>query len=196
MSEETVLQGTAWTDGPARNGNLRAAFRLVMSMEPLLDAPRSVQELNRQMDVQKATWRTQRIGWWVLLLFSLLGLAGLLGGGPLAKTTAHSGNTEVEYEYILRREGDSTVTFDMAALDGRAVVTLPLRYLEAAEIVDIQPEPIAVFSGPDAQTFVFAAPHERTSVSLRIRARQIGQLKFTPNVNGQAVPTRLPVVLP
>src|SRR5690606_40049077 len=64
---------------PAQGGRgtetARLAFRWRMSTEPFLDAPRSVQELHRQMDVQTTTWRIQRIGWWVLLLFSLAGAA-------------------------------------------------------------------------------------------------------------------------
>ena len=180
----------------ARNGNHRAAFRVTMNHDPILASPRNVQELHRQMDIQRTTWRVQRIGWWVLLLFSLAGVIGLLGQGPLAKVTDRTGDAEVNYELVLRGEGDSIVRYDLPSRDGRAVIALPARYMEAAEISAIQPETVAAFTGPDSQFFVFAAPYARAQVSMKIRARRIGWLDFTPHVNGRPLTTRHPLVLP
>lgn len=181
---------------PSRNEDRRAACRVTLSRDPLLDAPRNIQELKRQTDMQSTTWRIQRIGWWGFLLFSLAGAVGLLGQGPLAEVTGRTGEAQVRYDWMLRREGDSVVTFDIPGRNGRAVITLPARYMEATEISAIQPQPWATFTGPDRQFFVFSAPYGRTTVRLTIRARRIGLLDFAPSVNGQPLDTRRPVVLP
>ncbi|HLU91962.1 MAG TPA: hypothetical protein VKZ46_05190 [Pedomonas sp.] len=179
-----------------------------MSTEPFLDAPRSVQELHRQMDVQTTTWRIQRIGWWVLLLFSLAGAAGVLGGGPLAETTARTGartgahtdaqagGAQLRYERVLRRGGTSWLHFDMAARGGQAMISLPPEYTQAVEITDLQPEPAESFTGPEGLVFVFAAPHERAQVRMKIRPRRAGLLNFAPIVNGEPLNARHPLVLP
>lgn len=167
-----------------------------MSTDPILDTPRCVQDLQSQMGIQETTWRAQRIGWWVMLLFSLCGFLGVLGNGPLARTTTQSGQTEVDYEYILRKQRQTTVTFHMAEHNGHAVLTLPRSYLEAADITDVQPDPVATFSGPETMTYVFPAPEGRTWVRLNVQPQQIGVLDFAPRANGQPLPTRSPFVLP
>lgn len=171
-----------------------------MSKDPFLDAPRTVQDLHRQMDVQTTTWRIQRIGWWVLLLFSIAGAAGVLGRGPLAETTAQTsaqtGGTQLRYERVLRREGDSWLRFDMASQGGQATISLPQKYMEVIEITDIQPEPAESFTGPEGLSFVFAAPHERAQIRMKIRPHRAGFLDFAPTVNGEPLNTRRPLVLP
>lgn len=167
-----------------------------MATDPILDTPRCVQDLHQQMNIQHATWRIQRIGWWVMLAFSLAGLAGLLGDGPLLVATAQSGEAEVKYNLVLRRQSDAHINFAIPSQRGRAVLTLPASYLEAVELDGIQPEPVVAFSGPDGQTFIFSSPQPRAQVTLKIRPRKIGPLKFAPAVNGLALPTHYPLVLP
>jgi len=55
---------------------------------------------------------------------------------------------------------------------------------------------VATFTGPHGQFFVFTAPYARAHVSMKIRARRIGLLDFTPRVNGEPLKTRRPLVLP
>ena len=181
---------------PLRNRSTAAAFRLVMANDPILDAPRTVQDLHQQMNIQRETWRIQRVGWWILLLISIAGLVGFLGDGPVAMTTARSGDAAVQYDLVTRRDGDAHVRFEIPSRRGRAVLTLPSGYMEEVEIISLQPEPIVAFSGPDAHTFVFLAPHGRAQVALKVRPRKVGVLEFDPRVNGQALPTHHPLVLP
>lgn len=167
-----------------------------MATDPILDSPRRIQELHQQMDVQRATWRVQRVGWWIMLLFCVCGFLGLLGSGPLVSVTARSGEAVTTYDLVVRRGGDATVSFEIPSKGGRATLTLPSSYMEVARLQNIQPTPIVAFSGPEAHTFVFAAPHNRATVSMTVRPRQIGPLEFAPRVNGQALPTHYPLVLP
>lgn len=168
-----------------------------MTTDPILDAPRDIQELHRYKHIQQATWRAQRVGWWVLVLITLAGLAGLFGNGPLAKTSTRLGPIEAQYEFILRREADAVITFDTPApASGRASLTLPASYLDAVKISSIQPEPLAAYASKDGQTFIFAAPEARTRIRLTIRPRHIGWLDFAPQINGHPLPPRSPLVLP
>lgn len=181
---------------PVRNRTKAAAFRLVMAKDPILDAPRTVQELHRQMDIQRATWRVQRVGWWVLALLSIAGLAGVFGDGPVATTTARSGEASAQYDLIMRRDSDVHLQFEIPSQRGRAVLTLPSGYMAQVEIAGLQPEPIVTFSNPEAHTFVFSAPFGRALVAMKVRPRKSGSLAFDPRLNGQALPTYHPLVLP
>lgn len=181
---------------PVRNRSNAAAFRLVMANDPILDAPRTVQDLHQQMDIQRATWRVQRVGWWVLLVFSIAGLVGFLGDGPAVTTTARSGDAAVQYDLVVRRDGDAHVKFEIPSKRGHAVLTLPAGYMERVEIVSLQPEAVVAFSGPEAHSFVFSAPYGRTQVTMKLRPRRIGLLEFDPRANGQPLPTHHPLALP
>lgn len=167
-----------------------------MATDPLLAAPRSVQELHRQMHIQRATWRVQRIGWWLLLLLALAGLAGLLGNGPLAETVARSPNADVHYDLLVRRGSDALIRFDLRDQRSLTTLTLPSRYIEAVEITKMQPEPMTAFGEPDTYTFIFAAPNADARLLMTIRPRRVGVLEFLPRINGQPLPTRLPLALP
>lgn len=167
-----------------------------MATNPILDAPRNVQELHRQAGIQQTTWRVQRVGWWVLLLICLSGVLGAFGDGPLSKADVHDEAARLRYEILLRRQSDTSVTFDIPSSSGRVSLTLPASYLEQIDISDIQPTPLVTYSTAEGQTFVFLSPHAETRVRLSIRAKHAGWLNFAPIVNERAISPRYPLVLP
>lgn len=167
-----------------------------MTTDPILSAPRSVQELHRDMPIQRATWKVQRIGWWVLVLMVLTGLAGLFGEGPIARTTARSANAAVQYDRVVRRGADSLIRFDVQARRDTVTLTLPSAYLDAVELEALQPEPVAGYGGQETYTFVFAARDRQARILLKVRPRHVGPLDFAPRLDGQLVPTHSPFALP
>ena len=44
-------------------------------------------DLDQDIDFQQRSWKVQRVGWGLMVLFVLAGLSGLLGTGPLSNVT-------------------------------------------------------------------------------------------------------------
>ena len=167
-----------------------------MTTDPILEAPRTIAELRRLEPIQRTTWRVQRVGWWVLLTVTIAGTLGLLGGGPLSRTETRQGGATVRYDAVLRRQADTDIVFDIPSSAGRARLTLPARYMDAVEIADIQPAPLAAYATQRGQTFLFLAPRAHARIRLTVRASSIGWLDFPPVVNAPVLPTHPPLVLP
>lgn len=167
-----------------------------MDPKAITDAPTDVEGLHRYTKVQRATWITQRFGWWLLLALVLAGTAGLFGEGPLSKSSAAGEEGKVEYETILRRDSKSRVSFELAGRSSKATLSLPVEYVRSVEILDVWPQPADVTASPQAHIFSFNTQEGRAFVTMTIQPRHFGRLPFHPRLNGEPVATQRPIVLP
>ncbi len=72
-----------------------------MADDELVSRQQPVQE---DMTMQQRVWRFERVGWYLLVVIVLLGLAGVFGNGPLsnAQVTSADGRLHVEYQRLSR----------------------------------------------------------------------------------------------
>jgi len=139
-------------------------------------------EVSQDLDHEKKFWRVQRIGWALLFLLWLAGVAGLFGSGPLSGSTASAPDLRLEYDRFVR----STAPQELKLHLGPTITAHPKvrlwvdrRYLESQQIESVVPEPESVEAGPDRMVFTFsiAEPGAPTSVTVRMQTQQAGSLQ-------------------
>jgi hypothetical protein len=136
-------------------------------------------EVNEDPDFQQLDWRIQRAGWVILALIIAAGLAGLLGPGPLSKTTVLGGSgLAVEYERFLRHGAQSELLVNVAGEaqpHGPVRVAISREYLAGLDLQQVTPSPIRVQSAGDAVVYVFENLAGRGSLQAKF-AFQPGKL--------------------
>ncbi len=137
--------------------------------------------------------RIQRIGWIVFALLILAALAGLLGHGPLSRTTAGdpASSLRVEYQRFERYQGPTELRLHaapQAARGGKLKIWLSREFLDNIELEQVVPQPVTAELGSDRQTYVFDAPHltAETLVVLRYKPTQpFASVRIRAGVEGQ-----------
>jgi hypothetical protein len=103
-------------------------------------------QVNEDLSFLRKEWRFQRIGWFLMLLFVLVGLSGALGRGPLSKATDGDSNSlAISYERIIRHSADTQLQLALgrALREDTVRVYITAGYLQAFEVRNIIPEPIS-----------------------------------------------------
>ena len=135
-------------------------------------------QLNEDMRFLRREWRAQRVGWIAMLVFLVLGLAGVLGRGPVSKAErGDRASFGVSYERIIRHAAETEVSFHFGAgLQKDSVLKLYISgdYLHDFTISDIVPEPAASGSSGSFVYYTFTRPN----------ARQPGRVVFHMRPNG------------
>jgi hypothetical protein len=137
---------------------------------------------------QRREWTVERCGWLVIGLVLAAGLAGLFGGGPLARGTVASGTLRLEFDRITRHSVPTLLRLQAGpgdAVDGRLRVSLDWDYLRSVNLHDIVPEPVSVVSGPDRVTWEFAAGPSGTAVEWEIEPSAAGRWPARLEVGGR-----------
>jgi hypothetical protein len=127
----------------------------------IVDRVERVGELELEQDphFQRLDWRLQRAGWGLMLLLIVSAASGLLGRGPLARTTiAPAGSPlTVEYNRLIRHGTEERLTLRLDALaSGEARVTLDSALLSAIQIRRLTPRPVRVETTPGGAAYTFA----------------------------------------
>ncbi|WP_422422192.1 hypothetical protein [Pseudomonas sp. GZD-222] len=94
--------------------------------------------------MQQRVWRFERVGWYVLVIIALLGLAGLFGNGPLsdAQVMSEDGRLQVEYQRLSRSgTTDSLIIRVRGNARESIMVQLDGSLLREASIETMQPAP-------------------------------------------------------
>jgi hypothetical protein len=150
-------------------------------------------EIDEDFAFQKRSWRVQRIGQFLVALFVLAGLAGLLGGGGFARTTARSGGTEVEYPRFLRAHMpvEFRIAISSTSADEPLFIGLDAAFFESFQVEKISPEPRLESLGGGRVGYEFARfDAGLTPIVLRAKAKRIGATAAYITV-GNTVPTKL-----
>src|SRR5687768_15829217 len=103
-------------------------------------------QINQNLAFLKKEWRVQRLGWIAFALLALLGLAGVLGRGPVAVQEAGDDALRVEYEGILRHAAISDLKITVgpsATADSMFRLYLSADYLAQFDVQSVLPEPTA-----------------------------------------------------
>jgi hypothetical protein len=148
-----------------------------------MDMPR-VGDLEIQQDLEheRREWMVQKIGWTILSLLWLAGLAGLFGSGPLSEATASGPGLRLEYDRFARY----TAPVDLRLHLGPPVTAHPKirlwvdrQYMQDMEVESVLPEPESVETGPDRIVFIIplAEVGPPTAVTLRLQTQRIGLLE-------------------
>lgn len=101
--------------------------------------------IRENMEFQLKVWRFERIGWYVLVLLMLLGLAGMFSRGLLSSRDARSadGSIQVEYEMFHRNGSTNSMKISLhAAPQSRIELDLAGELLDGFSIESLQPEPL------------------------------------------------------
>jgi hypothetical protein len=102
-------------------------------------------QIEEHLQFQHRNWLLQRFGWCALALLLLAGLTGLLGPGPLSRTTGGDGRgLEIEYERFIRHGAQADLFFEVASHAialGQARLLVGRKFLQANRLERIDPEP-------------------------------------------------------
>jgi hypothetical protein len=113
-------------------------------------------ELTEDIKSQEREWRFERVGWAVMALLLLCGLAGLLGPGPLAEARAVRENLSVQYNRFARYKAPAELKILCRSPAGQPLaIWIDQEFLDAIEPVAIHPEPEKVSASENRQTFLF-----------------------------------------
>lgn len=148
-------------------------------------------------------WRTERIGWALMILVVVLGALGLLGGaGPLntVQLGSPSDRVWVEYRRVIRHQAPAELKI-YATLDQSFIGTTTLHinksYADAFMIESASPTVVQEQVGSSAMSYDFAMPNGGpASIILRLRPVRFGIRYATLSVEGAGSQTFWQVILP
>lgn len=157
-----------------------------MSEVPLSEAERRAQEPARR----RRAVRMHRIGRLTLVLIALAALAGLLGPGPLNRTSRSAGPVEFGYDRFTRYRGNGALEVRIRpdpARSGTAQVWISAEYLAAMDVQQVVPWPAAWTAAADGSVLAFPVrePQERVEVQVRVRPDRIGLVRGAIGAPGE-----------
>jgi len=139
-------------------------------------------EIQQDLEHERRAHLVRKIGWTILSLLWLAGLAGVFGSGPLSQATAAGPGLRLEYDRFVRYTAPQELTLHLAppvTAHPKIRLWVDRRYLESQQIESIVPEPESTEAGPDRMVFVLSmnelgAP---TAVTVRLQTQRIGSIK-------------------
>lgn len=132
-------------------------------------------------EFQRRSWRVQRIGWVLMVLFILAGLMGLLGSGWLGHTTIATADRalQLEYDRFLRLHSPSRVKIRAIAPTPQELqIRIERQYLEGLQVARMMPEPDRVEIEPEnyAYYFLTSSANRPVTIALEIEPERVGWL--------------------
>ena len=137
----------------------------------------------------RRNWQVQRVGWVLMALVVLLGLAGLFGRGPLTRRDASAPGLTLQYQRVLRLEATESLEFTLEARrEGETGLELDSGFVNRTEIERIIPEPRDISVSPAGQRLSFLATGSG-SVAVRVLfvPKKLGRLRGRFGTPGGAV---------
>lgn len=144
-------------------------------------APMDGLEIEQDSAFQRRSWFVERVGWAGLALIVGAALAGLVGPGPLSRTSAGSPGLplELEYDRYVRshNQTDLQVRIEPDSGLGRARLWLDVAYLERVRLDGVEPEPAAVLALPERTVFEFRTGSDRpVAITFRVIPLRAGSV--------------------
>lgn len=139
-------------------------------------------EVERDLNYERKSWITQRIGWIVMALVVVAGTLGLLGPGLLSYASAAdgSGKLTVDYQRFGRLEAPEEMRMQIgpgAASSGSIRVWIARDFLERHLVEAITPEPEKVEAAGDRMVFHFPVTgvQSQTAITFRLEPQWPGK---------------------
>lgn len=125
-------------------------------------------EAGCDLEFEQRWWRVQRIGWIVLIVLLIGGVAGVFGHGPLSKATVHppGSQLQVRYDRLARRETPTVLELrlDKTALaTGQVRIHLNRALVEQMQLKQIIPPPLIAEPLANGASFRFTIDPRRDS---------------------------------
>jgi hypothetical protein len=142
---------------------------------------------------QEFSWKAQRIGFMVMLLFVAAAVLGLFGaGGPLAESVVRANGLEVNYERFVRFDTGTTIEISLPTKAGDSIsVEIGRSFADAVRIDRIVPPPHSISANPKSHVYAFAPASDSPSiVTIAYAPSRVGQLDGAIRVNGHTVSFR------
>lgn len=138
-------------------------------------------EIQQDLEHERREWLFHRIGWILLSLLWLAGLAGLFGSGPLSEASASGAGLRLEYDRFVRYTAPQDLRLHLgppATGHPKVRVWVDRQYMQDMQVESVLPEPESVETGPDRIVFIIplAEVGPPTAVTLRLQTQRIGVL--------------------
>lgn len=151
---------------------------------------------------QHREWRAERAGWVMVGGLLLAGALGLLGDGPLARSTAVGPGARVQLEYprVSRLDTAEHVRIQVVPAPAGGALTLEVwqPWLDDLRLDHVTPEPERVAQAGDWTAFVFARrdPTMPATVTLQVTSRRAGTARGAVRLPGEPPVRFTQLVLP
>ena len=135
--------------------------------------------MTKSTGFMRRNWQVQRVGWVLMALVVLLGLAGLFGRGPLTRRDASAPGLALQYQRVLRLEATESLEFTLEARrEGEAGLELDSGFVNRTQIERIIPEPREISVSPAGQRLSFpAAGSGSLAVRVLFVPKKLGRLR-------------------
>lgn len=139
-------------------------------------------EIGQHEPFQQREWRLERVGWTIIAVLIIAGLAGLLGPGPFSWATSRSdaGLVTVEYQRVTHHEADDAITLTFpaeAVQDGMVTVEVTGSWVAGVDLQGISPEPSDQMAVPEGRALTIPVEQAGdTEVHLTFQAQGYGTL--------------------
>jgi hypothetical protein len=145
-------------------------------------------EIEEHLELHERGWRTQRVGWFIILALVVLAGLGIFGQGIASKRTVTREGTKVEYERFFRHEAPMKLRVELSNTAGnQPVISFPGQYLKYFKIESIVPESKEVkIEGGQVHYLFDATPP--LQVVFYLIPQQIGNIEGTLQTNNHSIP--------
>ena len=136
-------------------------------------------ELKQDLAFQHRQWRLERIGWAMMGLIIIAGLAGLFGHSPFARAQVQTADHKltIEYDRFARYESDAEIKISVEMDGGEERgfrLWLDDDYLDSLKVLQIQPAPLRGEARQGSHAFVFKTRSDRTTVKFLVQFTSVG----------------------
>lgn len=146
-------------------------------------------EIDENMQIQRRVWISERVGWVLMSVFTLAGLLGLLGPGPLAdaSATAPDRDIRVSYDRFARLGASSRLELEAKVPEGEEAVRVWIAqtWLDVVDVESLQPEPDTSEIEEGRVVYEFRANGARTAkIAIEAQPDRAGTLEMRAGVDG------------
>lgn len=137
--------------------------------------------VREDMAFQRATWRFERIGWYLFAGVILAALLGFFSEGPFSSRLASdpTGRITLSYDRFVRDEGVARMALRIVGAEGESLTVRLGGDLPGAFIIEaMQPQPQQASSGPQGLELTFPAPAQGPFIlHLALRPDSFGETR-------------------